>query len=61
MRVTLTPYTISILEEVSGKKITRNGDEIIREVVKMAETLDNGKSVEMTVCDNTKMEMSKND
>ena len=61
MRVTLTPYTISILEEISGKKIIRNGDEIIREVVKMAETLDNGKSVEMTVCDNTKMEMSKND
>ena len=61
MRVTLTPYTISILEEVSGKKITRNGDEIIREIAKMAETLDNGKSVEMTVCDNTKMEMSKND
>lgn len=61
MRVTLTAYTISILEEISGKKIIRNGDEIIREVVKMAETLDNEKSVEMTVCDNTKMEMSKND
>jgi len=61
MRVTLTPFTISILEEVSGKKIIRNGDEIIREVAEMAETLDNEKSVEMTVCENTKKEMSKND
>ena len=61
MKIQLSDDTVSALEEVSGKKITRNGDEIIREVVKMAETLDNGKSVEMTVCDNTKMEMSKND
>ena len=59
MRVTLTPDTISALEEVSGKKITRNGDEIIREVCEKAESVETGNSVEMTVCDNTKKEMSQ--
>jgi len=37
MRVSLTPTTVSVLEEISGKKITRNGDEIIREVAEMVE------------------------
>lgn len=61
MRVTLTHYTISMLEEISGEKIIRNGDEVIRKVAEIAETVDSEKSIEMMVCDNTKMEMSKND
>jgi len=57
MRVTLTPETVSDLEDVSGKKITRNGDEIIRQVIEMAENSEKSNSIKMTVCDNTKKEM----
>ncbi len=57
MRVTLTPDTVSALEEVSGKKMTRNGDEIIREVAEIAENAETNDSIEMSVCDSTKREM----
>ncbi len=57
MKVTLTPETIDSLESVSGKKITRNGDQVIREVAEMAENAESNNSIEMNVCDNTKKEM----
>jgi len=53
----LTPETIDSLESVSGKKITRNGDQVIREVAEMAENAESNNSIEMNVCDNTKKEM----
>ena len=37
MKIQLRDETVSALEEVSGKKITRNGDQVIREVCEMAE------------------------
>ena len=37
MKVTLSPECISSLEEITGKKITRNGNEVIREVVEIVE------------------------
>ena len=37
MKVTLSPECISSLEEITGKKITRNGNEVIQEVADMAE------------------------
>ena len=57
MKVTLTSETIDSLESVSGKKITRNGDQVIREVAEMAENAESNNSIEMNVCDNTKKEM----
>jgi len=37
MKVTLEPDVIESLESITGKKITRNGNEVIREVVEMVE------------------------
>ena len=37
MKVTLEPDVIESLESITGKKITRNGNEIIREVTEMVE------------------------
>jgi len=37
MKVTLEPDVIESLESITGKKISRNGNEIIREVTEMVE------------------------
>jgi len=37
MRITLDAEVIRDLEELTGKKISRNGNEIIREVTEMVE------------------------
>ena len=50
MKIQLSDETVSALEDVSGKKITRNGDKVIREVCEMAEK-ENG--IDVLVCDQT--------
>ena len=52
MRISLSPETVTALEDVSGKKITRNGDQVIREVCEKAEN-GNGNSIDVMVCDQT--------
>ena len=37
MKVTLSPECIKSLEEITGEKITRNADQVIREVAEIAE------------------------
>jgi len=37
MRITLSNETVSALEEISGKQITRNGEQVIREIVQIVE------------------------
>lgn len=57
MRISLSPETIESLEDLTGKRITRNGDEIICQIIEMAENSEKSNSVKMTVCDNTEKEM----
>jgi len=38
MRVSLSPETVESLEDLTGKKITRNGDQVVQEVCDMAES-----------------------
>lgn len=37
MKITLEPDVIDSLESITGRKISRNGNEIIREVTEMVE------------------------
>lgn len=61
MKIQLSDSTISALEEVAEKKITRNGDQIIREVAEMAKQAnDNGSEKSIEVCDFTN-KMAKED
>ena len=54
MKVQLSDETVSALEEVSGKKITRNGDQVIREVCEMAENgQENNSGPSISVCSQT--------
>lgn len=54
MKIQLSESTISALEEVSEKKITRNGDQIIKEVAEMAKRAnENGSEKSIEVCDFT--------
>jgi len=57
VKVTLSPECIESLEGITGKKITRNADQVIREVAAIAENAESKDSIEMSVCDNTKREM----
>lgn len=57
MKVQLSPECIETLEEITGKKITRNADQVIREVAAIAEDAETNDSIEMSVCDITKREM----
>lgn len=50
MKIQLSDETVSALEDISGKKITRNGDKVIREVCEMVEK-ENG--IDVLVCDQT--------
>jgi len=36
MKVTLQPETVESLENLTGKKITRNGDEVVQQVCDIA-------------------------
>lgn len=38
MKLTLKPSTVESLEDLTGKKITRNGDQVVQEVCEMAES-----------------------
>ncbi len=60
MKVQLSPECIQTLEEITGKKITRNADQVIREVAEIAENAESEDSIEMNVCDSTKKEMESN-
>ena len=54
MKVTLSEETVSALEEVAEKKITRNGDQVIKEVAEMAKRAnENGPEKSIEVCDFT--------
>ncbi len=54
MKIQLSDDTVSALEEVSGKKITRNGDQVIREVCEMAENnQENNSEPSISVCSQT--------
>jgi len=54
MKIQLSESTISALEEVSEKKITRNGDQIIKEVAEMAKRAnEKGSEKSIEVCDFT--------
>jgi len=57
LKVQLSPECIETLEEITGKKITRNADQVIREVAEIAENAESNNSIEMSVCNNTKQEM----
>ena len=59
MKVQLSPECIETLEEITGKKITRNADQVIREVAEIAENAESKDSIEMNVCDSTKKEMKQ--
>jgi len=39
MKIQLSPECVQSLEEITGKKITRNGNEIIQEVADIAESV----------------------
>ena len=41
MKITLEPDVIESLESITGKKISRNGNEIIREVTEIVEKQQN--------------------
>jgi len=54
MKIQLSDDTISALEEVSETKITRNGDQVIKEVAEMAKRAnENGTEKTIEVCDFT--------
>jgi len=59
MKIQLSDDTVSALEEVSGKKITRNGDQVIREVCEMAENGEqNNSEPSISVCSQTEKMLS---
>ena len=54
MKMTVNPETIESLEDLTGKKITRNGDQVIQEVCKMAEKGQNEtEGIDISVCSQT--------
>lgn len=54
MKVTLKPETVESLEDLTGKKITRNGDQVVQEVCEMAENgQSNNEGIDISVCDQT--------
>lgn len=54
MRVLLSNETLSALEEVSGEKISKNGDRVIRKVTEMAENGQNeNEGIDISVCSQT--------
>jgi len=60
MKIQLSDDTVSALEEVSGKKITRNGDQVIREVCEMAENSEeNNSEPSISVCSQTEKMVSE--
>lgn len=54
MKLTLKPETVESLEDLTGKKITRNGDEVVQEVCEMAEKgQSNNEEIDISVCSQT--------
>ena len=61
MRVSLSPETVESLEDLTGKKITRNGDQVVQEVCEMAESeQSNNEEIDISVCSQTE-KMTKDD
>jgi len=59
MKVTLKPETVESLEDLTGKKITRNGDQVIQEVCNMAENEQSDNSEpSISVCSQTEKMVS---
>jgi len=54
MKLTLKPSTVESLEDLTGKKITRNGDQVVQEVCEMAESgQSNNEEIDISVCSQT--------
>ena len=54
MKLTLKPETVESLEDLTGKKIIRNGDEVVSQIIEMAKKSDgNGSKKSIEVCDFT--------
>jgi len=53
MKIVLKRDTIESLEDLTKKKMTRNGDEIVKQVAKMAEEAGNKGEPVIEICDNT--------
>ncbi len=53
MKLTLKPEVIESLEELTGKKITRNGNQVIQEVCEMAEKQNENEGIDISVCSQT--------
>ena len=54
MKITLKSGTLESLEDLTGKKITRNGDQVIQEVCEMAENgQSNNEEINISVCSQT--------
>ena len=54
MKIVLKPDTQESLEEITGLKLSRNGDQVIKKVVEMAENnKENSNEVDIMVCDQT--------
>ena len=59
MRITIDEQNAQALEDLTGKKLTKNGNAAIRQVIEMAENAENDNSIELSVCENTKKEMEQ--
>jgi len=54
MKIVLKPDTQESLEEITGLKLSRNGDQVIKKVVEMAEdNKENSNEIDILVCDQT--------
>ena len=60
MKLTLKPEVIETLEDLTGKKITRNGNQVIQEVCEMAEKQNENEGIDISVCSRTE-EITKDD
>ncbi len=53
MKVTLKPETVESLEDLTGKKISRNADQVVQEVCEMADEENGNKGIGISVCNQT--------
>ena len=56
MRITLDDRQVDGIEELTGKKLSKNGNQLVSEVIEMAKKSDNdGSKKEIEVCDFTNL------
>ena len=53
MKVTLKPETVESLEDLTGKKISRNADQVVQEVCEMVEEGNDNEGISISVCNQT--------